>query len=301
MMFNKLFSVGLNLGEPEEEIKKFIGDYCEYLSSIYFSLPLGDRFYSRTELKKEYEAKHAFEKLKRLIIYMRQLGIRSELTVNSYGLRIDDLKIIKPFVCENEIDIDEIVCLDEYASFLRTAFPNVELKYSFNNKDPQNIPNIFDTVVVGKKYLRSNEDRERIYKTGKKVIFLVNNGCNFNCTNRCGGTAYCEKFLNAELLENDVNYIYAQQSFFPNELRKLIYEVPNGIDFGIKISNRPLGLRYTRVVIDMYMSDDMEKVWEYLRNDIDNYCIFCTMASLMKYRNQFNLDEIRRYKDELHL
>ena len=79
MMFNKLFSVGLNLGEPEE-IKSFIGDYCEYLSSIYFSRPLGDRFYSRTELKKEYEDEHALEKLKRLIIYMRQLGIRSELT-----------------------------------------------------------------------------------------------------------------------------------------------------------------------------------------------------------------------------
>ena len=49
------------------------------------------------------------------------------------------------------------------------------------------------------------------------------------------------KNLNAGLLENDVNYICAQQSFFPNELRELIYEIPNGIDFGIKISNRPLG------------------------------------------------------------
>lgn len=300
-VFKKRFSVGLNLGEPEEEIELFIREYCNYLSSIYFSLPLGNRFYSRTELKNEYASEEALEKLKRLVFFMRKNGVRSELTVNTYGLNKDDLTVIKSFVTQNRIVVDEIVCLDEYARIIKEFFPDTELKYSFNNKDPYVISDLFDTVVVGKKYLRRADERKRLFSTGKKVVFLLNNGCNFNCLNRCGNTTYCEKFLQEELLYNDVNYIYAKQSLFPDELRRLIEGIPTNVEFGFKISNRPLGLWYTKTVIDMYMCNDMSIVSDYLSSNVDNYYFFCTMKSLLQYRDQFDISEIRKYKAELTL
>lgn len=68
----KKFSIGLNLNEKEEDIIQFLFDYQQWLNSLYFSLPLGEGFYSRNELASEYEANGAEEKLFRIIDYLKK-------------------------------------------------------------------------------------------------------------------------------------------------------------------------------------------------------------------------------------
>ena len=48
--FRKKFSVGLCLNESLSDIIVFLENNKEWLNSVYFSLPLGMRFYSRESL-----------------------------------------------------------------------------------------------------------------------------------------------------------------------------------------------------------------------------------------------------------
>ena len=79
-MFEKKFSVGLNLSEPEKDIIDFMEKYHEVLNSVYFSLPLGRTFYSRTQLEQEYRDE---EKFLRIVQAIGQYGIRREVTLNT--------------------------------------------------------------------------------------------------------------------------------------------------------------------------------------------------------------------------
>ena len=85
-MFEKKFSVGLNLSEPEEDIIDFMEKYHEVLNSVYFSLPLGRTFYSRTQLEQEYRDE---EKFLRIVQAIGQYGIRRE--VNKHCPSIEEM------------------------------------------------------------------------------------------------------------------------------------------------------------------------------------------------------------------
>ena len=54
LFHSKRFSVGLNMENSQEDIRTVLEEYKDMLSSIYFSFPLGRKFYSRTELENEY-------------------------------------------------------------------------------------------------------------------------------------------------------------------------------------------------------------------------------------------------------
>ena len=295
----KLFSVGLNLSENMGNLKRFIDRYQNVLSSVYFSAPLGDVFYSRNELKNEYEAEGAPEKLVEFIKYIREHDIRAELALNNPGMTKDSFRCAKAFFEDNCITIDEIVCLEEYGVEIRSLFPDVELKLSFNSKDPVNIPDVFDAIVVGKRYLREKSERLRIIEAGKKLVLLVNNGCSFKCTNGCGNSVYCDSYLRETHEKYDYDYIYALQSIFPDEMWRLVKEAKSPDDYRIKISNRPLGLRYTQMTLDEYIGNDLEHTKTLLSENTDNYCLFCVMGTLLKHRNSFDLERIMEYKKKI--
>ena len=85
-LLRKKISIGLNLNEPEDDIYSFLETYKDYLSSLYFSLPLGVGFYSRNELAEEYEAEGAEKKLvRKYSLGMRQrLGLVNQLLFIMY-------------------------------------------------------------------------------------------------------------------------------------------------------------------------------------------------------------------------
>lgn len=291
----KKFSIGLNLDEREEDIVKFICDYQHWLSSVYFSLPLGSRFYSRNELSREYETPGAEDKLFRVIRVLREHNIRAEVAVNIYGLSRTDIEKAVRYMNEKSFKPDEIVCLDEYGEQLKKAFPKAELKYSFNNPLPPTVP--FDSMVVGKGFIRNQAERHKIIDGGQGLVLLLNNGCSFECHFPCGDSKFCGAILNNNLKKHDLNYMYALQSFFPSELFRLLDEDPYASRYRFKLSNRPLGLEYSRKVMDSYCHLTCHTEAELINADDRNYGLYCVMAELIRRRNELSFDRVMKYKE----
>ena len=292
----KKFSIGLPMDASVSEFESFLSEYSDMLSSVYFSIPLGRRFYSRTELENEYEAPGAEDKLLTFLHLLYKYNIRTELTVNTFRLLELDLKRVVQYIYEHNIEINEIVCLKEYGLFFRRCFPDVELKYSFNNTS-SDVPSWFDTLVFGKDYLRDINARHRWIDCGKGFVLLLNNGCSFSCHYECRDSRFCGAILNQELKENSLNYLYAIQSFFPWELERLCENDPYADKYRFKISNRPLGMQFTKNVIQYYAYG--VDVSALLSQSTDNYGYFCVMQQLFVHRNELNYEEIMNIKKNL--
>ncbi len=295
-MFEKRFSVGLNLSEDMERLSKFFEHYKKYLNSVYFSLPLGARFYSRVQLESEYSG--AEQKLNEVANLLQQLGIRREITINTYHLTEDDLKAAKEYCDVNGFEPEEIVCLEKYGVRLRELFPGSELKYSFNNrqKKPSEMPQYFDTIVVGKEYLRNAQMRADLVNLGYGVTLLLNNGCSYYCKDICDDIK-CEKMFGEMFKMHSLEYWYALLSFFPNELKQIIDTDQNASVYKFKISNRPLGINYTRKVLDAYLS--LESPIKQIEKDWKNYGLFCAVSQMARHFHELNLEEVMEEKSKL--
>lgn len=293
----KKFSIGLNLNENEGDIIQFLSDYQQWLNSLYFSLPLGEGFYSRNELASEYEADGAEEKLFRIIDSLKKYGIRSEVAINIYGLSTDDIdRAIMYMKCMN-LYPDEIVCLDEYGKQLAEAFPESEMKYSFNNPG---LPSAhFDTMVVGKGYIRNKSARHKIIDSGQNIVLLLNNGCSFDCRYPCGDSKFCGSILDKNLIHHDLNYMYALQSFFPSELIRLLDEDDYSSQYRFKLSNRPLGLEFSKRVLNSYCGLENKSEMELIIEDKCNYGLYCVMFELYRRRDDLSLERIFEIKKRL--
>lgn len=293
---HKRVSVGLNLNESVSDLVSFFDNYHHYLSSVYFSLPLGVKYYSRNELSQEYDNEESERKLLYIISLLSQYDIRSEVALNNYGLSNEDIYIAVEYMHKHNIYPDEIVCLREYFSILREEFPKSEIKYSFNNYGT--LYEGFDTVVVGKGYLRDIQGRHNIIDSGKGLVILLNNGCSFDCRSKCGDSKYCSAILERNLKAHDINYLYALQSFFPSELTWLFENDSYASFYRFKISNRPLGLLYTTRCLESYcglIADEETLISE----STMNYALYCVMGSLISRMNQFSYDRIMEYKKQL--
>lgn len=293
----KKFSIGLNLNENEKDIIQFFSDYRQWLSSLYFSLPLGEGFYSRNELASEYEVEGAEEKLFRIIDSLKKYDIRSEVAINIYGLSTDDVnRAITYMRCMN-LYPDEIVCLDEYGKQLAEAFPESELKYSFNNP---RLPSVhFDTMVVGKAYIRNMVARHKIIEGGQNLVLLLNNGCSFDCHYPCGDSKFCGVILDKNLRSHDLNYMYALQSFFPSELIRLLDEDEYSSQYRFKLSNRPLGIEFSRRVLNSYCGLVNKSEIDFISEDKCNYGLYCVMFEMYRRRDDFSLEQITEIKNRL--
>lgn len=192
---------------------------------------------------------------------------------------------------------DEIVCLDEYGEQLAKAFPESELKYSFNNPC---LPTVhFDTVVVGKGFIRSRVARHKIVDDGQNLVLLLNNGCSFDCHYPCGDSKFCGRILDNNLKSHDLNYMYALQSFFPSELIRLMNEDEYSLQYRYKLSNRPLGLEFSKRVLNSYCGLLNKTEREYIAEDACNYGLYCVMSEMFKRRDGFLLEKIMTIKNEL--
>lgn len=289
----KKFSIGVNFNESEENFTTFLEEYCEFLSSMYFSIPLGRKYYSRKELEDEYTD---VKKVLRYIELLTKFNIRKEITFNSYGLKEEDIVRGCEYIKNTMGPVEEIVCLNEYAEIIRDFFPEVELKYSFNNiRIVDN--DLFNTYVVGKTYLKDMHARHSIIDSGYNIVLLLNNGCSLNCaTTQCGST-YCRELFHYNLKTKDINELYAIQTLLPDELDKIFRWDPLANSYRLKISNRPLGLDFTKRVLDAYIgfSELEESFWE----EKDNLCLFCTLGCLYEKRDMLQYSEIIRYKNKI--
>lgn len=296
-ILEKRFSVGLCLGESIEDIELFLEKYHRYLNSIYFSVPLGRKFYSRAKLSDEYDGNE--EKLIHVLKCIRSRNIRLELTLNTRDLTAEEIKMAIDFCAYNDVIPEEIVCLKEYGEVVRGLLPNCEIKYSFNNHDVwlDKVDKNFDTVIIGKGLLRDTDKLGEVVKE-YNVTYMLNNGCSFICNGRCGA-GNCKNMFEADIKLNGLEYVYARSSIFPSELKYLITQTDYANQLKFKISNRPWGLQFTRDALDAYISmEDSIDEWKTNRNVLR---VFCATVPISERLDEIDLDEVIEYKKHMEL
>lgn len=296
--YQKRFSVGLSLEQGEEELLNFMQRYADVLDSIYFSVPLGRPYYSRSALSRTYDLPETERKLVLLSQKMHQLKIHREITLNTYYLDDRQIDLALDWLERTGIRPEEFVCLAPYKDRIRSRFPKAEIKYSFNNPTLDDIEG-FDTLVVGKNYLRNREGRHAVFQSGYQIVLLLNNGCMFSCQHRCD-RILCKRQLQGLLQQRSLEELYAEQSFFPSELKRLLAEDALAPQYRFKISNRPMGLAYTKQVLDWYLSLQDPSAQQFSSNP-NLYGLFCTMGSMFEFRALLDNSSIQKFKQQLSI
>lgn len=296
----KKFSFGISLGISIDEYKKIIYKYGKYIKSVYFSLPYGDEFHTRKAVIKEYNKKNARQRLIRILELFKDNGIELEVVINQYNLDNEKiLNALKEF--SKVIKFNTICCLDEYVSAVKEHYTN-KIIYSFNNKNLQEkdiygISQSYNMVVVSREFMRNLEMLKKIKDCGMKTKLLLNNGCSFNCLSCRLGNEKCKEVFYNELLKNTAQELYAKQSFFPWELKKLFEEQKkiniNVID-ELKISNRPCTFEYLNDCLESYIYNKNEK--KYINKTYKNYHLWGRQSNLTPFFREFNLEQINKIK-----
>ena len=292
-VLEKKFSVGLCLNESMEDIRSFFEKNHRYLNSVYFSLPLGMRFFSRESLANEYDNND--NKLFDVLSMISYFGIRREMAINTWNLTKEELDQAIDYCKTKNLLPEEIVCLRNYGDVFRTEFPDAEIKYSVNNSesDGKYITKAFDTLVAGKGLLRDMTARHFYIEQGYNITLLLNNGCLSICNTDCD-SIQCHRYFDYMINEHGLDYVYALCSFFPSEFKALLEHDKYAKLYKFKISNRPLGLLYTQQVLDAYLG--LEDDYEAMRNDYRKMALFSTVHPLAIRLQNVNLQNVSEQK-----
>lgn len=293
------FSIGLSLDITLEEYKILMDKYGEYINSIYFSLPLGKEFHTRSSIQDEFQKEEKIKAFYEILEYFVMQKVKLDCVFNKNSLSekklVEGLSFLK-----NNLEVDQITCLNQHVDVVDDFFPSVEKIYSFNNNlSPNNISSIsekFDTVVLGKSFLRNYDAIEDVYSNGYDIKLLVNNGCSFNCQGCQTGSKMCEETFKRNLSRNDLNSLYALQSFYPFELEELLKQVNCPIKY-IKVSNRTSDFKYLDMCLESYIM--LIDPNYYLKNGCINYRLWTRLAHFNRYLKNLDEKEIISQKQKL--
>lgn len=298
-IYEKNFSFGISLNIELDDYEKIIRRYRKYISSVYFSLPLGEEFHTREAVIEEYSQKGAIEKFRNILILFKENDIKLEVVFNQYGISrqkmIDALKYIK------NMPIDSICTLDEYVDIIREYYPSIYLVSSFNNDNKICIDtkrNMYNQIVIGRRYLRDIETIKMIKKNGIDIKLLLNNGCSFNCGTCRMGKQKCREIFEKNLEKFTIEELFALQSFFPFELdvlnSKLGFEYINEF----KISNRPCTYEYLDNCLDSYIYGH-NKEEKYIKKSKMNYRLWGRLGHFNSYLEVMDIKNVKRIKKEI--
>lgn len=292
----KKFSFGLSLQITISEYKELINNYGIYINSVYFSLPLGKNFHTRRLVEKEYKEDEAEKKLLNILKLFKDNGIKLEVVLNQYGMTEGDIVRAIKYMNQN-INFDSICILDEYLSIIHNSYPNTYLISSFNNlklskKDIKNTSHKYNQIVVGKNFMRDIELLNTIKEEKFDSKLLLNNGCSFNCNSCRAGSKQCEQIFNENKKHVEVQKLYAIQSFFPFELKKLLEKTE--ID-ELKISNRPCTYEYLNNCLDSYINNNEN----YINYSKKNYYLWGRLGKFIPFYEEFDYNMIKKIKEDL--
>lgn len=145
--------------------------------------------------------------------------------------------------------------------------------------------------------MRSKEMRHQLLESGYNLVLLLNNGCSFTCPGPCRNGTECRKIVAQQLLTSTPSELYALESFFPEELTRLLETDSCSDQYRFKLNTRPLGLTYTRRVLEAYLGHFSSD--ELIEASPQSYGLFGAAASLFSLAKQFDFQEIKKIKSEL--
>ena len=301
MDFEKKFNIGLTLDTNIREFDEFLERYHRYIKSVYFSLPLGWRFHTRLVIAGQLLLPHKKKLFWQMLNKLQEYCIELELFFNTIFLNDRLIEKASNLLAKHNVSVDSVCFLGKYYQAVTKWFPGKKYIWSFNNglrsttEFDEAIANYqIDTVVLGSNFIRNNAFFRHVKELGKEVILLLNNGCSFNCAT-CNNTASsCQGAFDNNLTKHSVEYLYALQSIFPDELYDGTIDVDHVDCF--KLSNRGNKLAFTQNAMDSYIN---RQVRCYLAKDCKSYAYWGRAGFFWKYFSTMDLDKIVEYKHEI--
>ena len=272
---SRKYMVGLPIVNDEESWGSFLQKHGQDLYSVYFSLPLGNRFHSRSNVLKMFRDVEVAEQFWRLLEITQDAGVGLEMVLNTNLLSEGDVEDSRDALADHGLRISSLTISDRYYEKVREVFCSLPLCYSFNNhmESPDDIPlsHEYSQAIIGRKNIRNLQMMDILRRRGIEPVLLVNNGCNYFC-GWCGDSGHCGRAFAKTSKLFDIEYLYALFSVMPSELRD--NPVWDGIDV-VKISSRNSDVDFLDRCLDSYIGcRDQELV----REDPSNYFLWSRLA-----------------------
>lgn len=299
------FSIAVSFGEitPKEYIS-ILEKYKYYIHDIYFSPTENLKFQTRRGV---YDFKSTSNKerrgmLREVIGYAHSNNIECCLTLNapmaSASEQADLFELYQSF-----IQIDHLTTTLNIAKLIKQRGFLVPLTCSYNeaitNKEHlMTILNerLFDAIVIGGRFLRDLDTFDLVKKTGVKTILMLNTGCCINCASYCKSMNpnYCPDLFRMNKERFGVEYMYALQSVFPEEI--LEYYLPSdSVDF-FKLASRPIKHKELDDLLSSYSSFDSKT---FIQDSKDHYHLYGRLSHFAPYYNQFDYKSIIEMKKDI--
>lgn len=296
----KKFSIGLSLSISIDEYKELLLKYKKYIQSIYFSPPFDDKFHSRLEICNQFSDPENVKKFYKILELFRNEDIELDCVLNRHSL--DNQIIMKNIDLIKNLELDQITCLERHIELITEEFPEVEKIYSYNNDftmdKMKNISQNFNTIVVGKYFLRNPKLLESIYDNGFDLKLLINNGCSYNCGGCQMGARHCTNIFNHNLQKNSLEYMYALLSFYPYELYNLLNELTIPVK-SLKISNRTSGYKYLDKCLHAYINYKTEELYQHNKNKED-FRLYVRQSNFNPFLKNLDDEKIISLKKEIN-
>lgn len=298
--FYKRFSVGLTLDTNLELFEQFLNKYHKYIANFYFSLPMGDKFHSRVNVKQQLRDPDKVAMFWKMLSLIQSFDIKLELVLNNGNVTESEAYEAKELLLEHNIEIDLVGITNDIFGIVQRVFPTKEVVYSFNNRtnsrdEFDRIPFHYDEIVLGRQNIRNVELFDRIHNGMKsKVVLLLNNGCSHLCGG-CTTLANCHSAYYRAKLNYPSEYLYALQSIMPYEIHDGLLNV-ECVDL-FKINSRNASIQQLNDCMNSYINCIED---DYIEQSRMNYMLWGRLAWHVEYFDEFSLQRIREYKSLIY-
>lgn len=298
--FFKRFSVGLTLDTTLEEFVEFLRKYHPYIANIYFSLPMGDKFHSRSNVRIQFRDPRKVILFWSMLEEIKKYDIKLELVLNNGNVTKTEVETAQKMLIDHNINVDVVGITNDIYLEVKSVFCSQDIVYSFNNRtntidEYKRIPYHYDQIVVGRRNIRNFQLFSFIHNVlNSKVVLLLNNGCSHYCPG-CTTLANCHAAYYRSKTIRSSEFLYALQSIMPYEIHEGYLKTEH-IDL-FKVNSRNASILQLSSCMDSYINCIEEK---YINESIGNYMLWGRLAWHEEYYHQFSIDRIRNYKSAIY-
>lgn len=306
LQLNKKISIGISFYRMSaEEWIKIFNQFHPYICDIFFS-PVEKIEYQTRRKVYDYDTQDIpflENELTKVLDAAKDFGISRKIVLNVPSF-INDCNELVPLYekYKNKYNVELVTTFLSCAKRIKEIAPEQSITCSYNQgiKSREELEyllttDVFDTIVLGTNFFRDIDSYKLIHKYEKKVELLLNNGCMRNCKSFCRyPNVYCSNNFEINLLDKDLNKLYAECSMFPEEVHK--YLIPLGLIDFYKLSTRPI---FYKQMVDMLSSYIQGNSSMYISSNYKNYNLYGRLAHFHPYYSELNYDSIIKYKENI--
>lgn len=299
------FSVAVSLGQiSPEDYTDTLGQYKDYIHDVYFSPTESLKYCTRKNIYDFYSTSNEERRsmIRKILVFAQENGIEISLTLNSSMVSASEMADIFELY-QSWIHLDHLTTTQEVAKIIKQRNYQIPITCSYNeaivtHRHLMEILNddTFDTIVLGGRFLRDLKAFELVKTYGKNTVLMLNTGCCINCVSFCKNLDkhYCEDLFRKNLALLGIEYMYANQTVFPEEIGT--YYLPSGTVDIFKLASRPIKNEELNNMLSSYTSLDSHT---FIDKSKENYHLYGRLAHFISYYTQLNYKNILNYKESI--